>query len=48
MDVGQVGFFDEKAVKHARVAKKDNAIINRLNKTRTQSKPDLKSMACQQ
>lgn len=44
MEVGQVGFHDEKAVKKGRVAKKDNAIINRLNKTKTQSKPNLQSM----
>jgi hypothetical protein len=44
MEVGQVGFHNEKAVKKAKVAKKDNVVINRLNKTKTQSKPDLRRM----
>lgn len=44
MEVGQVGFHNEKAVKKGRVAKKDNAIINRLNKTKTVvQKPNLQS-----
>eukprot|EP01111_Echinosteliopsis_oligospora_P011782 TRINITY_DN395_c0_g1_i1.p1 TRINITY_DN395_c0_g1~~TRINITY_DN395_c0_g1_i1.p1 ORF type:complete len:191 (-),score=50.63 TRINITY_DN395_c0_g1_i1:54-626(-) len=41
MDVGQVGFHDEKAVYNFRVAKKINMIVNRLNKTKVERNPDL-------
>ncbi len=41
MLVGQVGFHDQKLVKKIHVQKKDNAIVNRLNKTKTESFPDL-------
>ena len=34
MDVGQIGFQSEKAVRKVRVAKRNNEIINRLNKTK--------------
>ncbi len=34
MDVGQVGFHKQKEVRKVRVAKRDNAIVNRLNKTK--------------
>jgi predicted ribosome quality control (RQC) complex YloA/Tae2 family protein len=34
MDVGQVGFHDDKAVKTIRVEKRINEIVNRLNKTK--------------
>lgn len=42
MDVGQVGFHKDKEVKKARVEKRINEIINRLNKTKIERKPDLK------
>ena len=34
MDVGQVGFHNDKSVKTVRVEKKINDIVNRLNKTK--------------
>ncbi|KAH3760981.1 coil domain protein [Pelomyxa schiedti] len=36
MDVGQVGFVDDRQVRYGQVPAKINAIINRLNKTRTE------------
>ena len=41
MEVGQVGFKNEKQVKKTTVAKKSNDIINRLNKTKKETQPDL-------
>jgi len=43
MEVGQVGFHDEHLVRKAKV-KKDNKIFNRLNKTKTESYPDLQQL----
>ena len=34
MDVGQVGFHKQKAVKKIRLASRENMIVNRLNKTK--------------
>merc|ERR1712098_615968 len=34
MDVGQIGFHSQKAVKKIRLPTRDNAIVNRLNKTK--------------
>lgn len=42
MDVGQVGFFSDKAVKHIMVEKKCNEIINRLNKTKEEKEVDFR------
>ena len=43
MEVGQVGFHNQKEVKKIRVAKRENFVINRLNKTKREVKnPDLK------
>ena len=43
MEVGQVGFHNQKEVKKIRVAKRENFGINRLNKTKREVKnPDLK------
>ncbi|GBP41090.1 Coiled-coil domain-containing protein 25 [Eumeta japonica] len=42
MEVGQVAFHKEKEVKKVRVAKRDNIIINRLNKTKEELFPDLR------
>lgn len=39
MEVGQVSFHKEKEVRKIRVAKRSNEIINRLNKTKTESHP---------
>lgn len=36
MDTGQVGFHDQKAVRRARVEKRINEIVNRLDKTKTE------------
>jgi len=36
MEVGQVGFHSQKAVKKVRVEKRENPIINRLNKTKVE------------
>ncbi|ANB12429.1 hypothetical protein AWJ20_682 [Sugiyamaella lignohabitans] len=41
MAVGQVGFKKDKQVKKVHVETRVNAIINRLNKTKTESFPDL-------
>ncbi|GBG84801.1 hypothetical protein CBR_g39177 [Chara braunii] len=43
MDVGQVGFHSSKAVRTVRVEKRINEVVNRLNKTRVERKPDLKA-----
>ena len=43
MEVGQVGFHNQIEVKKIRVAKRENFVINRLNKTKREVKnPDLK------
>jgi hypothetical protein len=34
MDVGQIGFHKNKAVKKIRLESRENAIVNRLNKTK--------------
>ena len=34
MDVGQIGFHKQKAVRKIRLASRENAIVNRLNKTK--------------
>lgn len=36
MDVGQIGFHKQKAVKKIRLASRENVIVNRLNKTKVQ------------
>lgn len=41
MDVGQVSFKDPKKVKRVLVAQRENAIVNRLNKTKEEKQPDL-------
>ena len=41
MEVGQVGFHDLKLVRRVKVATRKNEIVNRLNKTKTESFPDL-------
>eukprot|EP00244_Chara_vulgaris_P013374 TRINITY_DN756_c0_g1_i10.p1 TRINITY_DN756_c0_g1~~TRINITY_DN756_c0_g1_i10.p1 ORF type:complete len:215 (+),score=54.11 TRINITY_DN756_c0_g1_i10:275-919(+) len=43
MDVGQVGFHSSKSVRTIRVEKRINEVVNRLNKTRVERKPDLKA-----
>lgn len=43
MDVGQVSFHRDKDVKKIRVEKRINDIVNRLNKTKTESHPDFRS-----
>jgi len=42
MAVGQVGFKDQKKVKRLYVEKRENAIVNRLNKTKVEKYPDLR------
>lgn len=42
MDVGQVSFKDNKKVKRVMVPQRENPIVNRLNKTKVERKPDLK------
>ncbi|KAG7160985.1 coiled-coil domain-containing protein 25-like isoform X1 [Homarus americanus] len=42
MDVGQVGFHSEKEVRKIRLEKRINEVINRLNKTKTESHPDFR------
>lgn len=41
MATGQVGFKDNKKVKRVYVEKRENAIVNRLNKTKVEKLPDL-------
>ncbi|GAA0147091.1 hypothetical protein LIER_36450 [Lithospermum erythrorhizon] len=43
MDVGQVGFHNQKMVRTVKVEKRMNDIINRLNKTKVERTPDLKA-----
>ncbi|XP_020271754.1 coiled-coil domain-containing protein 25 isoform X1 [Asparagus officinalis] len=43
MDVGQVGFHNSKMVRTVKVEKRLNEVINRLNKTKVERKPDLKA-----
>lgn len=43
MDVGQVGFHNPRMVRILIVEKRVNEIINRLNKTRVERRPDLKA-----
>jgi hypothetical protein len=43
MDVGQVGFHDQKQVRTIHVEKRINEIVNRLNKTKEDKKPDLRA-----
>jgi hypothetical protein len=43
MDVGQVGFVDDKAVRRTRVKTRKNEIVNRLNKTKKERFPDLQA-----
>jgi hypothetical protein len=42
MDVGQVSFKDQKKVKRILVPQRENPIVNRLNKTKVEKKPDFK------
>jgi len=44
MEVGQVGFHDQKLVRKTKVAKKINTVLNRLNKTKKEENPDLKAV----
>ncbi|RDA90620.1 hypothetical protein CP533_2784 [Ophiocordyceps camponoti-saundersi (nom. inval.)] len=41
MEVGQVSYKDQREVKRVLVAQRENAIVNRLNKTKVEKKPDL-------
>ncbi|KAL7943329.1 hypothetical protein V8C42DRAFT_328764 [Trichoderma barbatum] len=43
MDVGQVSFHDQRKVKRVLVPNRENPIVNRLNKTKVEKKPDLKA-----
>merc|ERR1719167_1872451 len=43
MDVGQIGFHKQKAVKKIRLASRDNAIVNRLNKTKVEKQVDFRA-----
>ncbi|KAI6843178.1 DUF814-domain-containing protein [Hortaea werneckii] len=43
MATGQVGFKDNKMVKRVYVQQRENAIINRLNKTREEKHPDFRA-----
>merc|ERR1712203_1096009 len=43
MDVGQIGFHKQKAVKKIRLAARDNAIVNRLNKTKMEKQVDFRA-----
>ncbi|VAH63964.1 unnamed protein product [Triticum turgidum subsp. durum] len=43
MDVGQVGFHNHRMVHVLTVEKRVNEILNRLNKTRVERRPDLKA-----
>merc|ERR1712130_87517 len=43
MDVGQIGFHSQKAVKKIRLPTRDNAIVNRLNKTKEEKEVDFRA-----
>lgn len=43
MATGQVGFKDQKLVKKVFVEKRENTVVNRLNKTRVEKFPDLRA-----
>ena len=43
MEVGAIGFHDKNNVKKKRI-EKDNSIVNKLNKTKEESHPDLKEL----
>lgn len=43
MATGQVSFHDQKTVKKIHVPVRENAIVNRLNKTRIEKYPDLRA-----
>ena len=43
MEVGAIGFHDNNNVKKKRI-EKDNSIVNKLNKTKKESHPDLKAL----
>lgn len=43
MDVGQVGFHDQKLVRRSKVERKANDVVNRLERTRQERAPDLKA-----
>ncbi|XP_041976957.1 coiled-coil domain-containing protein 25 [Aricia agestis] len=43
MEVGQVAFHKDKDVRKVRVAKRNNEIMNRLNKTKKEAFPDLRT-----
>ena len=42
MDVGQVGFHKQKEVRKVRVSRRENVIVNRLNKTKVEKKMDFR------
>ncbi|PHH87327.1 hypothetical protein CDD83_9012 [Cordyceps sp. RAO-2017] len=42
MEIGQVSFKDPRKVRRVLVAQRENPIVNRLNKTKVEKKPDLK------
>ena len=44
MDVGQVGFHNNKEVRNIMIEKKINDVINRLNKTKVEKEPDFRAM----
>jgi len=43
MDVGQIGFHKQKAVKKIRLASRENVIVNRLNKTKVEKQLDFRA-----
>ena len=43
MATGQVGFKDNKMVKRVYVEKRENVVVNRLNKTKVEKYPDLRA-----
>ena len=43
MATGQVGFKDNKLVRRVYVEKRENAVVNRLNKTKVEKYPDLRA-----
>merc|ERR1712080_108858 len=43
MDVGQIGFHKQKAVKKIRLASRENVIVNRLNKTKVERQVDFRA-----
>ena len=46
LQVGQIGFHKQKEVRKIRVSRRENVIVNRLNKTKEEKKVRLNAFFC--